>query len=135
MIVPLNVEFHSKSKMLDIEFPEAKYSMSYEFLRVFPPSAEVRGHSIGEEKLQVGKRDVTIVDAAPMGEYGIRLTFSDGHDSGIYSWEWLEEIGRRKEQLWAGYLNDLAEAGASRDPNDPNNEPYKDKPKTKCPGH
>ncbi len=133
MIVPVNVDFHNKSKVLDIEFPDAKYSLTYEFLRVFSPSADVRGHSPGEEKLQVGKRDVTIDKVEPVGEYGLRLTFSDGHDSGIYTWEWLEDLGSRKDALWTSYLEDLKAAGASRDPDDPNNEPYKDKPRPQCP--
>ncbi|MCD8340457.1 MAG: DUF971 domain-containing protein [Burkholderiales bacterium] len=133
MITPTNINFHNKSKVLDIEFPDAKYSLTYEFLRVFSPSADVRGHAPGEEKLQVGKRDVTIDKVDPMGEYGLRLTFSDGHDSGIYTWEWLEDLGNRKDELWASYLEDLKAAGASRDPDDPNNEPYKDKPKPTCP--
>ncbi len=132
---PVNLEFHNKSKVLDIDFEDGKYQMTYEYLRVFSPSAEVRGHSLGEEKLQVGKRDVTIVDIEPMGEYGLKLTFSDGHDTGIYTWEWLEDIGRHKDELWASYLEDLAKAGASRDPDDPNNEPFLDKPKSTCPNH
>lgn len=135
MKLPTNIEFHNKSKIMHISYPDGDYELTYEFLRVFSPSADVQGHTPDQAKLQVGKRDVTIVDVAPVGEYALKLTFSDGHDSGIYSWEWLEDLGKNKEALWAAYLEDLKEAGASRDPNDPANEPFKEKPKSKCSGH
>lgn len=135
MKLPTNIEFHNKSKIMNISYPDGDYELIYEFLRVFSPSADVQGHTPDQAKLQVGKRDVTIVDVAPVGEYALKLTFSDGHDSGIYSWEWLEDLGKNKEALWAAYLEDLKEAGASRDPNDPANEPFKEKPKSKCSGH
>lgn len=135
MKLPTNIEFHNKSKIMNISYPDGDYELTYEFLRVFSPSADVQGHTPDQAKLQVGKRDVTIVDVAPVGEYALKLTFSDGHDSGIYSWEWLEDLGKNKEALWAAYLEDLKEAGASRDPNDPANEPFKEKTKSKCSGH
>ena len=89
---------------MNISYPDGDYELTYEFLRVFSPSADVQGHTPDQAKLQVGKRDVTIVDVAPVGEYALKLTFSDGHDSGIYSWEWLEDLGKNKEAFWAAYL-------------------------------
>jgi DUF971 family protein len=86
-----------------------------EFLRVVSPSAEVQGHSPSERKLVPGKRDVTIRDIEPIGHYAVRLVFSDGHNTGLYSWRYLYEITLRKEELWSGYLDELAAAGASRD--------------------
>ncbi len=89
--------------------------LSAELLRVVSPSAEVQGHSPSERKLVPGKRDVTIKAIEPVGNYAVRLVFSDGHDTGLYSWLYLYEITRRKEDLWNGYLQELAAAGASRD--------------------
>ena len=89
--------------------------LSAEFLRVVSPSAEVQGHSPSQRKLVPGKRDVTIRAIEPVGNYAVRLVFSDGHDTGLYSWLYLYEIGSRKEELWNGYLQELAAAGASRD--------------------
>jgi len=86
-----------------------------EFLRVVSPSAEVQGHSPSERKLVPGKRDVTIRAIEPVGHYAVRLVFSDGHNTGLYSWRYLHEITLRKEELWSGYLEELAAAGASRD--------------------
>ena len=88
--------------------------LSAEFLRVVSPSAEVQGHSPSERKLVPGKRDVTIRAIEPVGNYAVRLVFSDGHDTGLYSWLYLYEIASRKEELWNGYLQELAAAGASR---------------------
>jgi len=88
--------------------------LSAEFLRVVSPSAEVQGHSPSERKLVPGKRDVTIRAIEPVGNYAVRLVFSDGHDTGLYSWLYLYEIANRKEELWNGYLQELAAAGASR---------------------
>lgn len=90
-------------------------SLSAEFLRVVSPSAEVQGHSPSERKLVPGKRYVTIRAIEPIGNYAVRLVFSDGHNTGLYSWLYLHEISRRKEDLWNGYLQELAAAGASRD--------------------
>ena len=86
-----------------------------EFLRVVSPSAEVQGHSPSERKLVPGKRNVTIRAIEPIGHYAVRLVFSDGHNTGLYSWRYLHEITLRKEELWSGYLDELAAAGASRD--------------------
>ena len=89
--------------------------MPYEYLRVNSPSAEVRGHGPGQETLQTGKRDVTITEVEPVGHYALRPTFSDGHTTGIYSWDYLYDLGERQDALWARYLERLAVAGASRD--------------------
>jgi DUF971 family protein len=89
--------------------------LSAELLRVVSPSAEVQGHSPSERKLVPGKRDVTIRAIEPVGNYAVRLVFSDGHNTGLYSWDYLYEIAHRKEELWNGYLQELAAAGASRD--------------------
>lgn len=89
--------------------------LSAEFLRVVSPSAEVQGHSPSERKLVPGKRNVTIRAIEPVGNYAVRLVFSDGHNTGLYSWHYLYELTRRKDNLWNGYLQELAAAGASRD--------------------
>ena len=91
------------------------FRLPYGVLRVYAPSAEVRGHGPGQETLQVGKREVAITTAEPVGHYAIQPTFSDGHASGIYSWDYLYDLGDRQDELWQRYLDRLAEAGASRD--------------------
>ena len=102
--------------MLEIAFNDGRtFRLPYEFLRVHSPSAEVRGHGAGQEVLQIGKRDVTIREVEAVGHYAIRPMFSDGHDTGIYSWDYLYDLGARQERLWAEYLARLAAAGASRD--------------------
>jgi len=114
---PTEITLHSESRVLEIAFSDGRtFRLPYEFLRVNSPSAEVRGHGPGQEQLQVGKRDVTIVSAEPVGYYGLQPTFSDGHSTGIYSWDLLYELGVGQENLWAQYLERLQAAGASRDP-------------------
>jgi len=114
---PREIKLHQASRVLEIAYSDGQvFRLPYELLRVYSPSAEVRGHGPGQETLQVGKRDVTINEVEPIGHYAIRPTFSDGHDSGIYSWEHLYELGRDQEALWTRYLEKLAAAGASRDP-------------------
>ncbi len=121
--VPTEIKLHQASRAMEISFQDGRrFRLSYEFLRVYSPSAEVRGHGPGQETLQTGKRDVTIVDVEPVGHYAIRPKFSDGHDTGIYSWIYLYEIALDHEALWQRYLERLAQAGASRDP-DPNAKP------------
>ena len=113
---PTGIVVHQKSRRLEIAFgDDERYSLSFEFLRVHSPSAAVQGHGPGQEVLQVGKRDVAITGVEPIGHYAIRPTFSDGHDSGIFTWKYLRELGRDQDALWANYLRRLAEAGASRD--------------------
>ena len=114
---PLEIKLHQASRVLEIAFSDGKvFKLSCEFLRVYSPSAEVRGHGPGQETLQPGKRDVTIKEVEAIGHYAIRPHFSDGHESGIYSWDYLHEIGNEQDELWQRYLENLAKAGASRDP-------------------
>ena len=137
MLVPVDMSLHNKSRRFDIAFDNGRsYSFSYEFLRVFSPSADVQGHTPDQAKLQVGKRDVRIEGTEPIGAYALRFIFSDGHDSGIYSWEYLAELGENQESLWQAYLEELKRHGASRDPDDPANAPFMEKPKASgCPSH
>ena len=113
---PTEVKLHQGSRILEIAFSDGqRFSLTYEYLRVHSPSAEVRGHGPGQEVLQVGKRDVGIAEVEAVGHYAIRPTFSDGHDTGIYSWDYLYEIGRRHDEMWQRYLDRLAQAGQSRE--------------------
>ena len=114
--IPTDVKLHQASRVLELVFPNGRhFRLPYEFLRVHSPSAEVRGHGPGQETLQIGKRDVTITAVEPVGHYALRPTFSDGHASGIYSWDYLYDLGERQDELWRRYLERLAAAGASRD--------------------
>ena len=118
--IPTEIKLHQASRAMELSFADGtSFRLSYEFLRVNSPSAEVRGHGPGQETLQVGKREVTIAEVEPVGHYAIRPKFSDGHDTGIYSWEYLHDLGTRQQELWQRYLARLAAAGASRDA-DPN---------------
>ena len=113
---PTALTLHQASRVLEIAFADGRsFRLPYELLRVYSPSAEVRGHGPGQETLQVGKREVAITTAEPVGHYAIQPTFSDGHASGIYSWDYLYDLGDRQDELWQRYLDRLAEAGASRD--------------------
>ena len=115
-MTPTALTLHQASRVLEIAFADGRtFRLPYEFLRVYSPSAEVRGHGPGQETLQVGKREVGIEKVEPVGHYAIQPTFSDGHASGIYSWDYLFDLGDRQEELWQRYLDRLAEAGASRD--------------------
>ncbi|MGL4996884.1 MAG: gamma-butyrobetaine hydroxylase-like domain-containing protein [Deefgea sp.] len=112
---PTEIKLHQKSKILEIAFADgAQFKLPCEFLRVSSPSAEVRGHGVGNEVLQVGKANINITAIDPVGHYAIKLVFDDGHDSGLFSWEYLYELGRDQDVLWAKYLAQLAAAGASR---------------------
>jgi DUF971 family protein len=114
---PTEITLHSESRVLEISFSDGRtFRLPFEFLRVHSPSAEVRGHGPGDEQLQAGKQDVTIVSAEPVGHYALQPTFSDGHTTGIYSWDLLYEMGLNQQALWAQYLERLKAAGASRDP-------------------
>ena len=115
--VPTEIKLHQRSRLMEVAFDDGRrFELSYEFLRVFSPSAEVRGHGVGQEVLQLGKRDVTIERVEPVGNYAIRPVFSDGHESGLYSWDILHGLGSHRDELWQAYLDQLAAAGASRDP-------------------
>lgn len=110
------LRLNPQKSLLSVTFSDGTVGqLSTEFLRVVSPSAEVQGHSPSERKLVPGKRDVTIRTIDPVGNYAIRLVFSDGHSTGIYSWHYLHEITLRKDELWNGYLEELAAAGASRE--------------------
>jgi DUF971 family protein len=114
--IPTEIKLHQKSRLMELTFADGRrFELPYEFLRVYSPSAEVRGHGPGQELLQTGKKDVAIVDVEPMGQYAIRPQFSDGHGTGIYSWDYLYELGVNRERLWQEYLARLAAAGASRE--------------------
>lgn len=114
---PTEITLHQKSRILELAFANGStFRLPYEFLRVYSPSAEVRGHGPGQEVLQVGKRDVTVTEVEPVGHYAIRPKFSDGHNTGIYSWDYLYDVGVGQSKLWQRYLDRLAKAGASRDP-------------------
>jgi DUF971 family protein len=116
-LIPSDVKLHQTSRILELVFPNGRhFRLPYEFLRVSSPSAEVRGHGPGQETLQTGKRDVTITDIEAVGHYALRPTFSDGHSTGIYSWDYLYDLGERQDALWRDYLARLAAANASRDP-------------------
>jgi len=115
--MPTEIKLHQKSRMLEIAFSDGqRFELPCEFLRVYSPSAEVRGHGPGQEVLQVGKKNVEITDVQPVGSYAVQLVFSDGHDSGLYSWDYLHDLGVRQEALWKQYLERMSEAGASREP-------------------
>ncbi len=113
---PTDITVRSASRVLEVAFSDGRrFSFPFEFLRVHSPSAEVRGHGPGQETLQVGKRDVTILGLEPVGHYAIQPAFSDGHDTGLYSWDYLYELGLHQDAWWEDYLRRLADAGGSRD--------------------
>jgi len=113
---PTEIKLHQKSRQMEISFADGKrVELSYEFLRVYSPSAEVRGHGPGQEVLQVGKKNVEITAIEPVGSYAVQSRFSDGHDSGLYSWDYLYELGLDRDQLWQQYLQRMQAAGASRE--------------------
>ena len=126
---PTEIKLHQKSRALEIVFTDGKtFMLPCEFLRVYSPSAEVRGHGPGQEVLQMGKRTIEITAIEPVGTYAIQPRFSDGHDTGLYSWEVLYDYGLRQEEMWQHYLKRLEEAGASREPGP---APFEQRPKSK----
>lgn len=113
---PTEIKLHRKSRRMEVRFADDTcFELSFEFLRVHSPSAEVRGHGPGQEVLQTGKREVDILELEPVGTYGVQPHFSDGHTSGIFSWDYLYGLGRDRDRLWQAYLDKLTAAGASRD--------------------
>ena len=113
---PQDITVHAQSRILEVAFSDgARFRIPFELMRVYSPSAEVQGHGPGQEVLQTGKREVGIVALEPVGNYAVQPTFSDGHDSGIFSWDYLYFLGDRQQELWADYERRLAEAGADRD--------------------
>lgn len=126
---PTEIKLRQKSRLMELVFSDgSQFELSYELLRVYSPSAEVRGHGPGQEVLQVGKRDVDISALEPVGTYAVQPTFSDGHSTGIYSWDYLYWLGTDRETLWRQYLKRMEEAGASREPGP---APFEQRPKSK----
>jgi DUF971 family protein len=112
---PTEIKLHQKSRVMEIAFSDgSSFRLPYEFLRVYSPSAEVRGHGPGQEVLQTGKREIEIRHLEPVGSYAVQPTFSDGHSTGIYSWDYLYELGQKQDKMWREYLAKLEAAGASR---------------------
>ena len=115
-MTPTEIILHQQSKLLEIAFEDgARFKLPFEYLRVLSPSAEVRGHGAGQEKLQYGKSAVLITGVEPVGSYALKLIFDDGHDSGLYNWDYLYELGKNQDGVWYDYLQKLAAAGKSRD--------------------
>jgi len=113
---PTDIKLHQQSRIMEITFDDGRrFELPYEYLRVYSPSAEVRGHGPGQEVLQVGKKNVGISEIEAVGRYAVRPTFSDGHNTAIYSWEYLSMLGDRQQQLWQQYLDNLERSGASRE--------------------
>jgi len=116
MRMPTAIKLHKASRTLELAYGDERYSLAAEFLRVHSPSAEVQGH--GKPVLQFGKQDVALSRVEPAGNYALKLCFDDGHDSGLYTWDYLYQLATRQEQLWADYLEELTRAGRSRDPSE-----------------
>lgn len=115
--VPKNITLEQSARLLVLEYADGQqFTLPCEYLRVYSPSAEVQGHGPGQRVLQTGKRQVTIMNIVPVGNYAIGLHFSDGHSTGIYSWKTLYELATQQPQNWQRYLDELSAAGASRDP-------------------
>jgi DUF971 family protein len=113
---PTALTVHQTSRVLEVGFDDgASFRIPFELMRVYSPSAEVQGHGPGQEVLQTGKREVLVVDLTPVGRYGVKPVFSDGHESGIYSWAYLYELGRDEAMLWQKYEARLQAAGVARD--------------------
>jgi DUF971 family protein len=116
MPIPTELTVHQKSRLLDIAFDDGRaFSIPFELMRVYSPSAEVKGHGPGQETLQVGKRDVGIKGVEPVGNYAVKPLFTDGHESGIFTWDYLYKLGSEHEALWLDYMNRLQAAGFEGD--------------------
>ena len=132
--LPESITVHEQSRMLEVGFFDGKtFRIPFELMRVYSPSAEVQGHGPGQEVLQTGKREVTLVNIEPVGNYAIKPTFSDGHDSGIFSWDLLYELGANEAQLWAEYEFRLKAEGVDRDTPMPQKKGHTHGPS--CGGH
>ena len=126
---PSEIKYHKKSASLELIYSSGEnFSLSAEFLRVHSPSAEVRGHGKGQEVLQVGKRNVGIKSIDAVGNYAIKPSFDDGHDTGIFSWDYLQDLARNQASLWQEYLAKLQSAGATRDALPPDTQVIQIKP-------
>lgn len=116
MPTPTNIKLLQKNHLVEVMFDTGEqFNLSCEYLRVFSPSAEVRGHAPGQEVLQVGKKNVNIIGIDPIGNYAVKFIFDDGHNTGLYSWDYLYELGKNQEKNWQSYCDKLAAAGASRE--------------------
>ena len=117
---PVEIRLHQKSRILEVAFDDGRaFRLPCEFLRVYSPSAEVRGHGPGQETLQAGKEEVEIDAIEPVGHYAVKLVFSDGHDTGLYSWDYLYDLGLHQDAMWQQYLERLRKAGIERKPATP----------------
>ena len=115
-MIPKNIVVHQQSKVLELSYEDGNsYRLPFELLRVLSPSAEVQGHGPGQETLQTGKREVLIANIEPVGHYAVKPSFSDGHDSGLFSWDYLRFLCDNQDQLWQEHLDKLAAAGLDRD--------------------
>ena len=127
---PEDITVHSQSRVLEISFSDgARFRIPFELLRVCSPSAEVQGHGLGQETVQTGKRHVDLVAIEPVGNYAVQPTFSDGHNTGLYSWDYLYLLGSQQEQLWQDYFAQLKAAGVERD------DPMPEKAGGNCASH
>jgi len=113
--IPSLIKFHKQSQLLELAWQNTPVTLSAEFLRVHSPSAEVRGHGVGNEVLQYGKKDVRILKLEPVGNYALKISFDDGHDSGLFNWPYLQELCEQQDQFWQTYLEKLANAGKTRE--------------------
>ncbi|MCU4119774.1 DUF971 domain-containing protein [Variovorax sp. N23] len=113
---PQSITVHNKSKVLEVGFSDgASFRIPFELMRIYSPSAEVQGHGPGQEILQTGKRNVGLLELEPVGNYAVKPVFTDGHESGIFSWNLLYELGQKQDELWAEYERRLSAAGVDRD--------------------
>lgn len=114
-VTATEIKLRKRSKLLEVAFDDgSRFELPFEYLRVFSPSAEVKGHGPGQEVLQIGKQDVAILAVEPVGLYAVKLVFSDGHNTGLYSWTYLHELGQERDRKWSEYLARLKAAGGSR---------------------
>ncbi len=113
-MIPDKIKIKTQSHLLQLTFGTQEYELSFEFLRVHSPSAEVRGHGEGNKKLQYGKQEVILLDASYVGNYALKLKFDDGHDTGLYDWNYLYYLCQNQQQLWQVYLQELKEKGKTR---------------------
>ena len=114
---PSAIRLRRKSRVVELDYPDGcSYALSWEFLRVHSPSAEVRGHHPSQAVLQIGKRDVAVSELKPVGHYALQIVFDDGHDSGLYAWDYLYRLCTEHDSLWQSYLDAIEDAGATRDP-------------------
>ncbi|WP_420589287.1 gamma-butyrobetaine hydroxylase-like domain-containing protein [Bacterioplanoides sp.] len=114
-MIPSSIKVRKASHCVELGYGDEIYQLSFEFLRVHSPSAEVRGHGVGNEVLQYGKKDVVLLSMEPAGNYALKLVFDDGHDSGLYDWKYLHHLCLKQDVLWADYLNKLEQAGKQRE--------------------